>query len=674
MTIKRKIQLILAGGWLFITLTGVVGLLGMHDSNGDIQIIYGKNLAVLNKSGKVTDLMRGIRIQLLLALQHDPAHPEVLGLHDHEVQVHTDLVAQQIEDIAALSKEISGVINDPQERRLFDRFASEREAFLRDGARPVREAILAGNFTEATRLTLTKINPLFRKADDTGTLFYDYQTKDAKALYERAQANYRRTTLVAVCLILGAIAGSGVIGVLVIRSVSRGADSLVNFSAAMEKGDLTRRLRLAGADEFATIGNSFDRMADGLSTLVERIGFTVADLTSSAAQVHRQASEMTEGADQVASQATTVATAGEEMAATSGDIARNCQLAADGARQVTDEANRGAAIISQSIDAMGSIAERVTATAAAIGSLGGRSEQIGAIVGTIEDIADQTNLLALNAAIEAARAGEQGRGFAVVADEVRALAERTTRATREIGEMIKAIQVETRGAVAAMEEGVGEVRHGTEQVGRSGEAMGTILEEINKLSMQLNQIAAAAEEQTATTSEISGGIHEITAVSSQTSGAAHHSAAEANTLNDLAESLGETIATLRIDEPVALRLRKARTAHMIFTGKIKSHLAGVRQVDPDALPTHQTCAFGRWWQEQGREVCGHLAAFREIEAPHARVHELGRLAVTSFNAGDQRAAAEQCREMLAQSEQLIALLEELEAETGKGASAVRPAA
>jgi len=145
-------------------------------------------------------------------------------------------------------------------------------------------------------------------------------------------------------------------------------------------------------------------------------------------------------------------------------------------------------------------------------SLGTRSDQIGAIIGTIEDIADQTNLLALNAAIEAARAGEQGRGFAVVADEVRALAERTTRATKEIGEMIKAIQNETKGAVAVMEKGVQQVEAGTSEAAKSGKALQDILEQINNVAMQVNQIATAAEEQTATTREISNNIQQISDV------------------------------------------------------------------------------------------------------------------------------------------------------------------
>jgi methyl-accepting chemotaxis protein len=196
---------------------------------------------------------------------------------------------------------------------------------------------------------------------------------------------------------------------------------------------------------------------------------------------------------------------------------------------------------------MNSIAERVRSTAKAVESLGSRSDQIGAIVGTIEDIADQTNLLALNAAIEAARAGEQGRGFAVVADEVRALAERTTRATREIGEMIKAIQLETKSAVIAMEEGVSEVAKGSEKAADSGRALEQILQQINDVNAQIHQVATAAEEQTATTSEISNNMQQITEVVAQTSRGAHESASSANRLSALADDLRRIVGQFKVE-------------------------------------------------------------------------------------------------------------------------------
>jgi len=192
------------------------------------------------------------------------------------------------------------------------------------------------------------------------------------------------------------------------------------------------------------------------------------------------------------------------------------------------------------------VTERVKNSARTVESLGARSEQIGEIVGTIEDIADQTNLLALNAAIEAARAGEQGRGFAVVADEVRALAERTTKATREISEMIKSIQNETRRAVIAMEEGLNEVAKGTEKAAKSGEALEQILVQINSVTAQIHQVATAAEEQTATTAEISSNMHQITDVVHQTSTGAQQSAAAADSLARLSDELQRLVMQFKL--------------------------------------------------------------------------------------------------------------------------------
>ncbi|MDD2542428.1 MAG: methyl-accepting chemotaxis protein, partial [Desulfuromonadaceae bacterium] len=304
---------------------------------------------------------------------------------------------------------------------------------------------------------------------------------------------------------------------------------------ARGEGDLTKRIIVKSNDEFGQLADEINSLVDKIRRIISQIAQTSEQVSSSAVEVQSNAGQMAAGAEEVATQAETVATAGEEMSATSGDIAHNCQMASEGSQLASSAAVSGAQVVNETIGVMNSITERVMSSAKAVESLGSRSDQIGEIVGTIEDIADQTNLLALNAAIEAARAGEQGRGFAVVADEVRALAERTTRATREIGEMIKAIQQETKGAVIAMEEGVSEVAKGSEKAADSGRALEQILQQINDVNAQIHQVATAAEEQTATTSEISNNMQQITEVVAKTSRGAKDSAAAANHLSVLAE-------------------------------------------------------------------------------------------------------------------------------------------
>lgn len=404
-----------------------------------------------------------------------------------------------------------------------------------------------------------------------------------------------------------------------------------------------------------SIGGAVDKMRTTLTTVLE----SSCHVATAVGTVYATSEEIAIGADEVAVQASTVATAGEEMAATSCDIASNCQMAAEGARTATGEATEGAEIIRSSIDIMSRIAEQVRASADTVANLGNRSDQIGEIVGTIEDIADQTNLLALNAAIEAARAGEQGRGFAVVADEVRALAERTTRATHEISVMIKTIQQETKDAVQAMNEGVREVEQGTAQATHSGEAIERILNLINDLGMQVNQIATAAEEQTATTGEISSNMTRINDIGRDVAGHAHTSALQASHLNAGAETLLSSLGKFKLNESNRLILSKAKSAHMIFVGKIRAHLHGAQTVDHDLLPTHLTCAFGKWYQGDGKSSCGQFGLFKEIDAPHAKVHELGKQAIIAFNSGDKAKAEQCCSEMIDTSMHLIEILDNL---------------
>jgi methyl-accepting chemotaxis protein len=343
-----------------------------------------------------------------------------------------------------------------------------------------------------------------------------------------------------------AISFVSLIGLLIANSISRPLKMVFDTLAEVASGDLTARSGIRTRDEMGMLAGEVNEMANKLMETMNRVALNSLELASAANQLHNTSEQIATGAEEVASQTATVATASEEMAATSADIARNCHLAAEGGKHATKRAQTGAAVVEQTVLVMSRIATQVKSSAATVAGLGERSDQIGEIIGTIEDIADQTNLLALNAAIEAARAGEQGRGFAVVADEVRALAERTTRATREIGEMIKSIQSETKGAVGAMEEGVNEVENGTREAAKSGESLQEILNQISEVTMQVNQIATAAEEQTATTGEITHNIMQITQVVNDTSKGAHDSATAASNLAHLAEDLQRLVGQFRL--------------------------------------------------------------------------------------------------------------------------------
>jgi methyl-accepting chemotaxis protein len=333
---------------------------------------------------------------------------------------------------------------------------------------------------------------------------------------------------------------------LLFWSVNDALRRIMGYLDTITSGDLTQPIKAKRNNEISAIIRSIGSLQSTMRNMITQISRTSEQVASASRQLHSNADQIASGTENVVSQTNTVAVASEEMAATSSDIAHNCMSAAENSNRASGTARSGAEVVRQTTAGMERIAGRVKGAAKTVAELGSRSDQIGEIIGTIEDIADQTNLLALNAAIEAARAGEQGRGFAVVADEVRALAERTTRATREIGEMIKAIQNETKGAVAAMEEGVTEVEKGTECSVRSGQALEQILEQVNEVSMQINQIATAAEEQTATTGEITDNIQKITTVVQQSAREITETVSAAATLSQESGELQRLVGQFKL--------------------------------------------------------------------------------------------------------------------------------
>jgi len=315
----------------------------------------------------------------------------------------------------------------------------------------------------------------------------------------------------------------------------------------MGTGDLTVRSTKEYRGQHQKIIDSINTLGDSLGSVLADVSEAVEATASATTQISSSTEEMAAGVQEQSSQAQEVASAVEQMTRTILQTTSNASNTADVAKNAGKAAKEGGIVVRNTIDGMNRIAIVVTKAAQTVQDLGKSSDQIGEIVQVIDDIADQTNLLALNAAIEAARAGEQGRGFAVVADEVRKLAERTTKATKEIAGMIKRIQQETKGAVESMEEGSIEVENGKGLAVQAGESLDQIISGSEEVVDRAMQVAAASEEQSSVAEEISKNIEAISNVTNESATGTQQIARAAEDLNRLTEKLLGLVAKFKVN-------------------------------------------------------------------------------------------------------------------------------
>ena len=536
LTIKWKLILLVMFLSLIAAAEGLLGLYGMKQGVAGLDTVYKDRVVPLRDLKMIVD---AYAVNIV-----DTNHKVRNGNLSPEEGVKSLDYAARI--IAEKWQAYRATYLVEEERRL----VAEIEPLMKRGdeaTAKLKSLLQAGDGEAIAAFSAQELYPVIDPISEAFSRLIEVQLDVARQAYEDNAGQYERLNLIATILLVVAATVGFLIALLLINgSVARPLAQAGEAVSAIARGDLTRPLPTAGGDEIGVMIANLTAMQAGLRELIagirrdiEVVGQAASELAASAdasAAVTRDQSEAASG----------MAASVEQLSVSIDQVdehAREANAITQSSGHRLEESGR---IIHGAASGIRSIADAVNATAGTIRELEGYSGQISSIVGVIQDIADQTNLLALNAAIEAARAGEQGRGFAVVADEVRKLAERTTSSTQEIAGMIDKIQQGAQRAVAEMEAGISSVNAGVDLAHQAGDSVGGIREAGNRVSRAVGDIGQAIREQAMTARDIAQRVERIAQGAEENSAAVAQTAAAAGRLRGLAVELGGRVENFRV--------------------------------------------------------------------------------------------------------------------------------
>ncbi|MFV7782650.1 methyl-accepting chemotaxis protein [Shewanella marisflavi] len=525
---------------------GYKGITGMLDAGTSIGELYGQGMQHSIRAGKILHELEMARSGLLLGFQHAPDNA-FADMHNHPLSFHVESSRESIKllhDI--IDNQILASDLDSDERTQVNRLVSLLDKVTQEGFNPAIEALSQGDYQRSNHLLLENINPLFKDIMFQAQAFLDLQIAEAKASYQDSEETVSLYIWLVAIFSGVAMLTITASSVFIIRRVSQSVVQLEETAVDIAAGDLTKRIQLGGQDEFAHIAEHVNRIASDFQQAVTNTHASTSRLASAAEENAVVSTQTQRNVLDQQQQTQLIATAIHEFTATVREVAQSAASAATASHEANEAAHGAQGVVDESIAVIEALSQELTSASEAMTLLAQHSDEIGSVVDVIQGISEQTNLLALNAAIEAARAGEQGRGFAVVADEVRSLAKRTQDSTEEIQKMIQRLQQGARGSMQMMQSGTEQVKLSVDKSLLVRGALQQILNSIEEINALNAQIATASEEQSSVTEEININITNISEISDQTAEGARQSSDATEDLARLAESMEADIAHYKV--------------------------------------------------------------------------------------------------------------------------------
>jgi aerotaxis receptor len=536
LTIKARLAMIMTFMGVLMLGGGAIGLVGMVKANDAIRAVYQDRLVPTGLIGRIMLLMNDNRGQVMLALQHNPSH-ELSKMHDHPLSQHIDAINRNRDEITALWKNYLDRDLTPDERNLAEKYLATRTRYVSEGLTPAQEAILAGDYAKGNEILLTKVNPLYMEAAENAQALFGQTQRAALSEYEASLARYVLIRNLAIGGTLFGILIAALSAIFLIRAIVNPLKAAIRHFDDIAQGNLSGDIDISGGTEVGNLLASQAAMQVHLKVMLDEIVHASNTIEARSQSLKDEMLNVVEHSDTQHDRTQEVAAAMQQTSQSVSEVAASASQAADaavGAQQVVNDSN---ARMQQSMAASEQVMQAVQASSQLMLELFQSIHRIGEITQMIKEVADQTNLLALNAAIEAARAGEQGRGFAVVADEVRKLAERTAASTLDITEPVPAIQAGTQRAVFSMEDAVTQVNSSTGLMQATRDGLHGITEKSGEVTDRAQQIAAAAAQQSSASHGVARNMEEIAGLVEENTHAAQSAWRATEDLAQTAEKL-----------------------------------------------------------------------------------------------------------------------------------------